>query len=311
MGRAIEEPVNEPVLIVGTGALATLFAARLSAGGVPIKMLGTWQDGIQALQTNGARLMLEDGSELIGQVQATGDPSACKGARLALVLVKAWQTERAALQLHECLSDDGVVISLQNGLGNRETLVQFLGEARVGLGVTTLGATLLGPGVARFGGDGVVSVETHLRLGVLKKQLNGSGLKVDIVPDARSLIWGKLVVNASINPLTALLRVPNGVLLERPSARTLMGALARESASVAQALGVELPFADVVTAVEAVARRTAANRSSMLQDVQRGAQTEIDAICGALTRTGERVGMPTPLNRVMWQLVSALAENLG
>jgi 2-dehydropantoate 2-reductase len=198
---------------------------------------------------------------------------------------------------------------LQNGLGNRETLAQFLGEARVGLGVTTLGATLLRPGVARFGGDGRVSIEMHPRLGVLQKHLNGSGFGVDILPDARPLIWGKLVVNTAINPLTALLGVPNGVLLERPSARTLMGTLAVESASVAQALGVELPFADVVAAMEAVARRTAANHSSMLQDVKRGARTEIDAICGAVAQLGDDVGVATPVNRLMWQLVSALGDS--
>jgi 2-dehydropantoate 2-reductase len=312
MGRTAEEPVREALLIVGTGALATLFAARLSASGVAVTMLGTWKDGLEALQKDGARLVLEDGSELVGQVWATDDPSLCKGARLALVLVKAWQTERAAAQLSECLSDDGLAVSLQNGLGNRETLVQFLGEARVGLGVTTLGATLLGPGRAGYGGDGAVTVETpvpvlsgHPRLGMLERCLNGAGFRVEAVPDARALVWGKLVVSTAINPLTALLDAPNGALLERPGARTLMAELARETAAVAQALGVELPFADAVSAVEAVARRTATNRSSMLQDVRRGARTEIDAICGAVVRAGEQVGVATPLNRVMWKMLAS------
>src|SRR3972149_5276342 len=141
MDGTAQQPVKEPVLIVGTGALATLFAARLSANGAPVTLLGTWKEAIQALQRDGARLALEDRSELTAPVRATDDPSACKGARLALVLVKAWQTERAATQLKECLSDDGLAVSLQNGLGNREILVRFLDDSRVGLGVTTLGAT--------------------------------------------------------------------------------------------------------------------------------------------------------------------------
>ena len=298
--------MKDSVLIVGTGALATLFAARLSASGAAVTMLGTWQEGIRALQRDGARLTLEDGSELVGQVRATDDPSACRGARLALVLVKAWQTERAASQLWECLSDEGAAVSLQNGLGNRETLVRFLDDGRVGLGVTTLGATLLGPGCAAYGGDGVVSVETHPRLGPLENLLNGAGFRVEVIPDARVLLWSKLVVSAAINPLTALLGVPNGALLERPSARVLMTGLACETAGVARALGVELPFADAAAAAEAVARRTASNHSSMLQDARRGARTEIDAICGAVVRAGEQADAPTPLNRVMAQMVAAL-----
>src|SRR5258706_3549929 len=312
MGRTVEKFVNnrEPVLILGTGALATLFAARLSASGVPVTVLGTWKEGLAALQRDGARLIREDGSQLAAPVQATDDPSVCRGARLALVLVKAWQTERAASQLRECLSNDGLAVSLQNGLGNRETLTRFLGGSRVGLGVTTSGATLLGPGLARSGGEGLVSVEKRSGLGELESSLNGAGFRVDIVPDARALVWGKLVVNAAINPLTALLGVPNGALLERPGAHALMAELARETAAVAQALGVELPFADAVMAVEQVARQTADNHSSMLQDVKRGAPTEIDAICGAVARAGEEMGVRVPLNRIMWQLIGAFAPNL-
>jgi 2-dehydropantoate 2-reductase len=121
------------------------------------------------------------------------------------------------------------------------------------------------------------------------------------------LLWGKLVINAAINPLTALLRVPNGVLLERPTARALMSTLAREASSVAVAQGIRLPFPNPLQAVETIARRTASNRSSMLQDVERGAPTEIDAICGAIVKAGDQVGVAAPINRTLWQLVSALS----
>ena len=121
------------------------------------------------------------------------------------------------------------------------------------------------------------------------------------------MIWQKLIINSAINPLTALLRVPNGQLLERPTARELLHALARETAAVASAEKVRLASADTVRMVEDVARRTAVNHSSMFQDVQRGAPTEIDAICGAVTRAGQRHGIPTPINRACWQLVQALA----
>jgi 2-dehydropantoate 2-reductase len=122
-------------------------------------------------------------------------------------------------------------------------------------------------------------------------------------------VWGKLVINAAINPLTALLRVPNGVLLERPAAREMMKALACESARVAAAENVELPFADPVAAAEEVARKTAGNRSSMLQDILRGAPTEIDAICGAVVQAAQRHKIDTPANWAAWKLVKSLGEN--
>ena len=298
---------HEPILIVGTGALATLFAARLAADGHEITMLGTWDAGLEALTRGGARLVDAQGRERVYPVRVTRDPSTARGTRYAFVLVKAWQTERAARQLANCLAEDGLAITLQNGLGNDDILAASLGHERVALGVTTTGATLLGPGLVCAGGEGVVSVEAHPRLGVVEGALRRANFQVEVVADAKSLVWGKLVINAAINPLTALLRVPNGELLKRPAARVVMKALAEETAAVASAQRVRLPFSNPIEAAESVAQKTALNHSSMFQDVRRGAPTEIDAICGAVTRTGERHGIPTPVNRVCWQLIQAIA----
>jgi 2-dehydropantoate 2-reductase len=298
---------NEPILIVGTGALATLFAARLAERGHNITMLGTWDAGLDALTRDGARIAEANGRERAYRVRVTRDPRAARGAKYAFVLVKSWQTERAAHQLADCLADDGLAVTLQNGLGNDDLLAASIGRERVALGVTTTGATLLGPGLVRAGGEGTISLEAHARVSQVEAALTGAGFSVEVVADAKSLIWGKLVVNTAINPLTALLRVPNGELLNRPSARVMMKALANETAAVASAQRVRLPFLNPSEAAESVARKTAANHSSMFQDVRRGAPTEIDAICGAVAREGKRNGVPTPVNRVCWQLVQALA----
>lgn len=305
MASPAQRHLKQPILIVGTGALATLFAARLSANGHPITMLGTWKDGLRALNENGARLVDENSAEHAYPVNATSDPTNYRGARYALVLVKSWQTERAAKQLAKCLAENGLALTLQNGMGNRELLAESLSLSRVALGVTTTGATLLGPGLARAGGEGVISLEAHLRLGPLEAALTGAGFNVQVVNDADALVWGKLVINAAINPLTALLRVPNGELLQRPAAHKMMSVLAREAAAVAAAQGIHLPFKDAVRAAEDVARKTASNHSSMFQDIRRGAPTEIDAICGAITKTGEKLGVSTPVNRVCWHLTRA------
>jgi len=294
--------MNSDLLIVGSGALATLFAARLSASGAHVTMLGSWHEGLAALRKSGARLNDRDGQI----VQATDNPADCRGAKFALVLVKSWQTETISHQLADCLADDGLAVTLQNGLGNDTILSNALGLRRVSRAVTTLGATLLAPGHVRSGGEGVVTLEAHSHLSGLEEMLRLAGFDVSIVEKIEPVVWGKLVINAAINPLTALLRVKNGDLLTIPPARALMGELAGEAARVAEALAVTLPFLDIVGAVEEVAQRTAENVSSMLQDILRGAPTEVEAINGAIVRMGAQKGVPAPVNRTICSLMKAL-----
>lgn len=296
------------IVIVGTGALATLFAARL-APYTPITLLGTWAEAVESINSHGLQV---EGQPPFTQVRATTDPAQCTGAGLALVLVKAWQTARAAQQIQTFLSPNGLALTLQNGLGNFETLVEALGPARVALGTTTQAATLLGPGQVRDAGSShsLTALARHPQLAEFGQLLQSTGLQTDWVePDQlQSLIWGKLVVNCAINPLTALLRVPNGELLQRPPALALMQAAAREADAVAHAHGIPLPYADAAAQVQAVAAATAGNRSSMFQDILRGARTEIDAINGALVKIGADHGLATPINTTLWQLVKSLGE---
>ncbi len=291
------------IVIVGTGALATLFGARLGRQ-TAVTMLGTWQEAVAAINRDGLFVEGEPGT----RVRATTDPAERAGASLALVLVKAWQTGRVAQQIQSFLSPEGVALTLQNGLGNYETLAATLGEERVVLGTTTQGATLLGPGQVREGGRGVTHVAEHPRLGPLAALLQAAGFETEAVgaDNLQALIWGKLAVNCAVNPLTALLRVPNGELLKRPDALPIMDTAAREVEAVAGAQGIRLPYADAAKRVREVAAATANNRSSMFQDILRGGMTEIDAINGAVAREGARLGVETPMNTTLWRLVKAL-----
>jgi 2-dehydropantoate 2-reductase len=293
---------SEKILIVGTGAMASLFAARL-AGVAEVTLIGTWEAGLTALETRGVRLVETDGTEESFAVCVARSPEGCPGAKMAIVLVKAWQTHRAADQLAECLHPQGIALTLQNGLGNREILEKALGGERVGFGVTTTGATLLEPGRVRSGGEGPIHFRPHPSMTPLVELLTKAGFVMDPVEDIPGLLWGKLVINSAINPLTALLEVPNGALLESSSTMEVMVNAAEETAAVAAALGVKLPFADPGAQVMDVARSTGENSSSMLQDIRRGAPTEIEAISGAVVREGEHAGVSTPINRTLWHLV--------
>ena len=297
------------VLLIGTGAMASLFAALLSANGIKVKLLGSWKENINALNEKGVQFIDQHGKKSIYGVEAFDDPEQCMGSQLAIVLVKSYQTSKAAILLGRCLRADGLALTLQNGLGNYEILASTLGRERVVSGVTTVGATSMGPGIVCMGGAGVISIGAHERIKIPVRILRQAGLEVDVVKDTDSLVWGKLVINASINPLTATLGVKNGVLLENPNSVEIMSRVAKESANVAVQNGVELPYEDPMLMVQSVAEKTAANYSSMFIDVQRGGLTEIDAINGAIVKVGEEIGAAIEYNRLLWKLVKAMTGN--
>ena len=286
--------------------MACWYAARL-APHADITLAGRWAGGLAALRQHGVTLE-RDGERTHYGVRVAGYGEELPPFRLALVLVKAYQTEAAAAALARWLAADGLAVTLQNGLGNVEVLAARLGPERVALGVTTAGATLVGPGIVREAGAGPTSIARHQRSAALLHLLRSAGLPADLADDAPGLAWGKLAISAAVNPITALLRIPNGGLLE-PRARGALeaaGLVMMEAAATAQAAGIRLPYADAPAELEAVLRRTAANRASMLQDIEAGRPTEVEAINGAVVREAEGRGVPVPVNRVLLGLIRSL-----
>ena len=294
------------IAIFGVGALGCLFGARLTPH-ASVTLVGHWPEQIAALRAGPLHITGESPVRL----HVTDNPAEISGAAFALILTKSGGTVRAAQDAASVLAPDGLAITLQNGLGNLEVLAAHVGTGRAVQGITALGASTRGePGRLYPGGSGPTTLgttpATRARLETFAALLHQAGLETHVVADVAGLVWGKLVVNAAINPLTALLRCPNGALLDSGWARELMADAARETAAVATAQGIALPYADPVAQVEAVARATAANQSSMLSDVQRGAPTEIETINGAVVRAGAAAGIPTPVNTMLYRLVKAL-----
>ncbi|HZQ05117.1 MAG TPA: 2-dehydropantoate 2-reductase, partial [Anaerolineae bacterium] len=264
--------------IIGTGAMGSLFAAHL-APHAHVNVLGTWREGVEALKAHGV-VLEQDGKIKRVPVQASTNPHEVAPVDLALIAVKAHQTERAAEWANLILKPRAVALTLQNGLGNLEILAAHVGENRAAMGVTMQGATLLGPGHVRHAGRGLTTLAatpaTRARLQNVVGLFNRAGIETQLAEDVQSLMWGKLVVNSAINALTAIYRVPNGWLVENSEARALMTAAAQETANVASALGIRLPYPDAGAHAIQVAQATASNKSSTLQDVLRGAPTELD-----------------------------------
>lgn len=290
------------VLVLGTGAMGCLLAARLSRGGAAhVTVAGDWAEGLGAIGRHG--ITVEDETGRWSARVATASLSDPGKADFVVVLVKSPRTAAVANTAARALDPGGSIVSLQNGLGNDEVLARAAGRDRVVVGVATLGATLLDPGRVRaFPGRIVIGASRSQPLAGLIDAFQAAGIPTETTDDIDRLVWRKLAVSCAINPATALLGLSNGALLASAESRRRMAAAAREVGAVAAARGIDLQ-ADPSELAFDVAAATAGNRSSMLQDLDRGATTEIDAMCGAVVIEGRRLGVATPVNEGLWRAV--------
>ncbi|MHB9286989.1 ketopantoate reductase family protein [Halobacteriales archaeon Cl-PHB] len=255
----------------------------------------------------------ESGLQVTGRAEFTVRPAAGTtppaSADLGLVTVKAHDTEAAARALADV--DLDAALSLQNGLGNEATLAAAL-DCPVLAGICTYGARLTDPGVVECTGVGEVALgsrdggrsATADRVG---EAFDAAGLKTTVATDMPRRLWEKLAVNAGINATTALARLPNGALLDGQAGDVAREA-ARETARVAGEAGVDLDANDAAQAVDEVASDTAANTSSMHQDVLAERRTEVDAINGAVV---DRADQPVPVNETLASLIRGWERERG
>jgi 2-dehydropantoate 2-reductase len=291
--------------VIGSGALASLVGARMARAGVRITLLGTWSEALAVVDRHGVTVEDETG-RWHASVCAMRLGTVVAPAALVMVLVKSQQTAAIASAAAVAVAPQGVILTLQNGLGNSEQLAAAAGAERVLTGIALLGATSLAAGVVRDGGGRQLVLAAHPRQTVAAEMLSAAGFDVGVVPDIAPTQWLKLAANCAINPLTALNGVRNGALLEDAELRATLRAAALEVGRVAEAAGVRLT-ADPAEEALRLARVTAANCSSMLADVRRGAPTEIEALNGAIVRLAEQHGIAVPVNRRLLAQVRALS----
>lgn len=299
------------IAIIGSGAMGSLFGGRLSLAGHDVILYDIYRAHVDAINTKG--LLIEDaatGATTLTHPKASDDPAAVKGADVFIVFVKSTTTEKAAAQFKAFAAPHTIAITLQNGLGNEGILRKYFGDHGTAAGVTSQGATFLEPGKIRHAGKG----PTHLgmadgdnsRLEPLIAALDSAGFEAHVSADVTSMIWSKLIVNVGINALTALTGLPNGALGDYEELRAIMADVVAETQLVAAARGVTLTHTDPLATVLDVCRKTAANKSSMLQDILNKRETEIDFINGAIVREAAALGIAVPANQTLARLVKTL-----
>ena len=304
--------MTRSVAIVGCGALGGVFAGLLSAAGLSVTAVVRSEERRKRINDAGLR-MLENGRESEVRLRVCAHLPSGEAFDLVLVLVKAFDTATVAASLAGRIPPETPILTLQNGLGNAEALVSRLKPDQVLAGVTTFGALRESPGAVRLTGRGECVIgawsraaERHTR--PVAELLSNAGIPCTVAPNVLPVLWKKLAVNAVINPLTALLRIPNGGLLHRPQLHPLIAEIVEEVWRVAARHKIPLPTPpELVEEVRRVCGGTAANRSSMLRDVEEGRPTEIDAINGAVVRLGRELGALVPANLTLTSLVQAIS----
>jgi 2-dehydropantoate 2-reductase len=298
------------IAVVGAGAMGCIFGGLLAEGGHEVTLIDVWAEHVQALNERGLRLSGVSGDRTI-PVHAVTSPEGLPVQNLVIVFVKSAYTETAVRQAAALIGPGTTVLTLQNGLGNAEKIAALVGAEKVVAGVTSHGGTMLGPGEVRHAGRGETVLGEFTggltpRVERLAAILTAAGLEARAVENVDSLVWSKLLVNVGINAITAILRVTNGELPKHEATRELVRLAVEEGARVAAAKGIKLIHADPVANCLKVAELTGPNLSSMHQDVRAKRRTEVDVINGAIVAEGEKLGIPTPVNKVLTNLIKAI-----
>jgi 2-dehydropantoate 2-reductase len=291
--------------ILGAGALGTLFGWHF-ASVADVVFLDVRADLCAQIERDGIRL---EGMPA-RPVRATVEAESLFGCDAIFVFVKATDTLRAMRPLAGRLNPSTAIVSLQNGFGNEEAIKTALGgSVALVTGATTEAAVVVEEGVARRIGSGRTVVgsagataEVVERIAAL---IASSGLNARTAYDIRPHLWGKLIANAAINPVCALLDRQNGVLLDDADAGALARSIALEATAVANALKIKLLFPDPWNYIVETVRQTTSAQSTMAIDLAAGRRTEVEQINGAIVAAGRRAGVPTPYNDAMLRLIRA------
>jgi 2-dehydropantoate 2-reductase len=287
------------IAVMGAGAVGCYFGGLLARAGQDVTLIGRAAH-VDAIARNGLWVESAAWQQHVG-LQAHTEPAFVRGAQIVLCCVKSADTEAVAQAMAAFLAPDACVVSLQNGVDNAQRLAALLPQQVVPAAVY-VACEMAGPGHVRHHGRGELVIGPSPQSPALQAAFAAAGVAVQISDRVMDALWTKLTINCAYNALSALADLPYGVLAAGEGVQAVMRDVVQECQAVARASGFEL-VGDPWDAVQQIARSMAGQRSSTAQDLARGRPTEIDHLNGHIVREGERLGIATPVNRVLWSLV--------
>ncbi len=298
--------------VIGAGAMGGVYGGLLARAGFDVTLIDVRQDHIGVVERDGLLVEGVRGRHVI-RVPAYTSHAELSPADFAIIFTDANATKDAARTAAQILKPDGFALTLQNGIGNVETLVAELGQARVVAGVTMNSGAFPEPGRAAYTNAGVTSIgeldgRTTPRIEEVARMLNAAGIETRVVADPMAQIWSKFVLNCAINALTAVTGLRSGEMYRTPEVNALQDRVIDEILEVIERKGVKLTEPDPRKKIKAHCR-IRYNRPSMMQHMEQGRRTEIDALNGALVREAKALGISVPYNEAVVAVVKGMEKS--
>jgi 2-dehydropantoate 2-reductase len=301
------------IAIMGSGGVGGYFGARLAAGGDEVTFLARGAH-LAAMRERGLMVESPLGDIKLSRVRASDDPNAIGPVDLVMIAVKLWDTEQAARQIEPLARHGASVVSFQNGVQKDDVLRRVLGDAAVLGGVCYIGASIAGPGVIRHVGTmqrlvfGEYDGHRSPRAETLLEACRRAGIDAELSTDIKRAIWEKFVFLVAMSGATSSIRLPIGPIRQNPRTRALFLDLMREVVAVGRASGIALAEDFPEQRIAFLEGLPAEMTSSMHNDLERGNRLEVDWLSGAVVEIGKSVGVATPLNRAVRDILTLYAD---
>lgn len=299
------------IAILGAGAMGSVYAALLADQGKhDVWCVDVWKEHVDTIRSKGLRVEGASGNRVV-KLNATTNAADVKGADLVIISTKADGVEAAAKAALDIAKPDAPILTIQNGLGSADKVAAIVGSKRIMIGVVGgFGASMKGPGHAHHNGMEFVRIGEMdggmtPRMEAVAEAWRAGGFKVLTFDDIHKMIWEKLICNTTYSGPCAATGLTVGQVQATPSAWAFASACATEAFNVARKKGIKLDFTDPVAYVKAFGEKIPNSRPSMLLDHLARRPAEIDNINGAIVREGRKVGVPTPVNDTLVEVLRA------
>ncbi|MFD2045344.1 ketopantoate reductase family protein [Ornithinibacillus salinisoli] len=305
------------ILILGSGAMGSLFAGKLKQNGVDVTLFNRENNHVQAIQKDGLKIIDKEGENVSVQIPIISNPTEFVDKYdLILVLVKTFATETVLEKVLPSIHYETPILTLQNGVGNLEKIKELAPNSEVFVGGTWAGASVAEPGAIlhrAWGSTYIGAVESDRAndlLGRIASIFTKSGLETQVSDNVQSIIWSKLLINIAYNGLTAITRLKNGDAIVTQEGKQIVEKLVNETVQIAGAKGIPLLFEDPVTeCIRLGEEEIGMNTSSMLADILHERKTEIEAINGAVMAEGSTHDIATPYNEMIFNLIKVVENS--
>jgi 2-dehydropantoate 2-reductase len=293
--------------IIGAGALGSLFAHIFSEHNIDTVLYEVHEQTVSEIKSRGITLIRGDARTNINPRISTS-PEMLSECDVIFLFVKSYSTEEAVRSVSGQIRTDSVLVTLQNGLGNVEEIRKHFDSERIVYGTTTIGAAKSSMSEVVAGGSGIINIggSSKIHLQHVHGLLLSAKLDSHIVSDPDLYLWQKAVINAGINPIAAILGIPNGGIISDKNTSMLQENVIREAVNSALANDIKLDFSNMLAITRQVCERTSINLCSMLQDIRNSRKTEIESINGKIISYGETKGIELPANKTLYLLIKSM-----